>query len=85
MNLQAHTRTSQRPIASASKYWRTPRAPTPHPSPGEIAAHSASQAALSASPCASAPSPTRPGQATHTTITSPLGAHAPLTPEEAPQ
>lgn len=60
----------------ASKSWRTPRAPTSHLSPGEIAAHSASQTALSGSPWAASPTPTRPRRATDTTIISPPGPPA---------
>lgn len=65
-----------RPTPGASKYWLTPRAATPHPSPGQIAAHSGSQTALSSSPRAASPTPTRPKQATDTTIISPPSAPA---------
>ena len=74
--------TGQPPTPGASNSPRTSRAPTPHPSPGEIAAHSGSQAALSGAPWAESPNRTRPGQTADTSL---LGAHGPLTPEEAPQ
>ena len=74
-----------RPTLGASKYSGHREAPTSPPSSPEFVAHSASQAAQDASPWATSPNPTPPGQATDTAITFPLCAHAPLTHEEAPQ
>lgn len=62
-----------RPTPGASKYWRTPRAPTPHPPP----ARSRLQAALRrpSAPPRGHGRPTRPhpGQATHTNHHVPAG------------
>lgn len=76
----------EQPISDGSEYCETPTAPTSHPSPGEFAAHSASQGLQDASSWASSPDRLlRPERTLGATLISAVGSHGPLAPEETSQ